>query len=265
MPSNHLILCHHLLLLPSIFPSIRVFFNELALLHWVMERQHQSFQNEYSRLSPFRIDWFDLPAVLCGYWYYYTVQKVVSDLRSVLCRTVSSFQKMQMQLTQKVSFFSVTYSHTPEITTENRSVGHLPEHIQGLFSLKGITYSANCFFTQDVIEHTFMSQGAETWLLNLCLQLPVNGQFDYFHFLTMQSTARNIPFQSFSFPKEYPGRRGWGARAAHCFYPGTVLSVLVSVLSGSTVSPWENPLHVPKGNRSPPRRVPPGGEDGRAR
>ena len=83
MSSNRLILCYPLLLLPSIFPSIRVFFSELALLHQVMERQHQSFQNEYSRLSPFRIDWFDLPAVLCGYWYYYTVQRVVSDLRSV--------------------------------------------------------------------------------------------------------------------------------------------------------------------------------------
>ena len=46
MPSNHLILCQPLLLLPSIFPSIRVFSNELALLAKVLELQlqHQSFQ-----------------------------------------------------------------------------------------------------------------------------------------------------------------------------------------------------------------------------
>ena len=44
MPSNHLILCRPLLLLLSIFPSIRVFSNELALLAKVLELQHQSFQ-----------------------------------------------------------------------------------------------------------------------------------------------------------------------------------------------------------------------------
>ena len=61
MPSNHLILCHPLLLLPSIFPSIRVFSNELALhMRWP---KYWSFSfsispsNEYSGL---RIDWFDL-------------------------------------------------------------------------------------------------------------------------------------------------------------------------------------------------------------
>ena len=65
MPSNHLILCHHLLLLPSIFPSIRVFSNELALrIRW---SKYCSFSispsNEYSGLISFRIDWFDLLAV----------------------------------------------------------------------------------------------------------------------------------------------------------------------------------------------------------
>ena len=64
MPSNHLILCHPLLL-PSIFPSIRVFFNELALsIRWP---KYWSFSispsNEYSGLISFRIDWFDLLAV----------------------------------------------------------------------------------------------------------------------------------------------------------------------------------------------------------
>ena len=67
MLSNHLILCHPFLLLLSIFPSIRVFSNELALhIRWP---KYWSFSfstspsNEYSRLISFRIDWFDLPAV----------------------------------------------------------------------------------------------------------------------------------------------------------------------------------------------------------
>ena len=65
MPSNHLILCRPLLLLPSIFPSIRVFSNELALhIRWP---KYWSFSispsNDYSGLISFRIDWLDLLAV----------------------------------------------------------------------------------------------------------------------------------------------------------------------------------------------------------
>ena len=67
MPSNHLILCHPLLLLPSIFPSIRVFSNELALhirwpKYWSISFSI-SPSNEYSGLISFRIDCFDLLAV----------------------------------------------------------------------------------------------------------------------------------------------------------------------------------------------------------
>ena len=65
MPSNHLILCHPLLLLPSIFPSIRVFSNEsLLCIRWP---KYWSFSfsmspsNEYSGLISFRMDWLDLP------------------------------------------------------------------------------------------------------------------------------------------------------------------------------------------------------------
>ena len=67
MPSNHLILCHPLLLPPSIFPSIRVFSNESALL--IRWPKYWSFSfsispsNEYSRLISFRINWFDLLAL----------------------------------------------------------------------------------------------------------------------------------------------------------------------------------------------------------
>ena len=67
MPSNHLILCRPLLLLPSIFPSIRVFSNESALcIRWPKYWSSSfsiSSSNEYSGLVFFRIDWFDLLAV----------------------------------------------------------------------------------------------------------------------------------------------------------------------------------------------------------
>ena len=67
MPSNFLILCHPLLLLPSIFPSIRVFSNESVLLirwpkYWSFSF-NTSPSNEYSGLISFRIDWLDLLAV----------------------------------------------------------------------------------------------------------------------------------------------------------------------------------------------------------
>ena len=67
MPSNHLILCHHLLFLPPIFTSIRVFSNESVLcIRWA---KYWSFSfsinpsNEYSGLTSFRIDWLDLLTV----------------------------------------------------------------------------------------------------------------------------------------------------------------------------------------------------------
>ena len=67
MPSNHLILCHPLLLLPSIFPSIRVFSNESALLiRWPKYRNFSfnvSPSNERPGLISFKMDWLDLLAV----------------------------------------------------------------------------------------------------------------------------------------------------------------------------------------------------------
>ena len=67
MPSSHLILCRPLLLLPSIFPSIRVFFNESVFC--IRRPKYCSFSfgispsNEYSGLISFRMDWLDLLAV----------------------------------------------------------------------------------------------------------------------------------------------------------------------------------------------------------
>ena len=64
MPSNHLILCRPLLLLPSIFPSTRVFSNKSALLiRWPKYWSFSFSSNKYSRLIFFRIDWFDFLAV----------------------------------------------------------------------------------------------------------------------------------------------------------------------------------------------------------
>ncbi|CAI9155475.1 unnamed protein product [Rangifer tarandus platyrhynchus] len=67
MPSNHLILCHPLLFLPSIFPNIRVFSNESAFrIRWP---KYWSFSfsispsNEHPGLISFRVDWFDLLVV----------------------------------------------------------------------------------------------------------------------------------------------------------------------------------------------------------
>ena len=101
MPSNHLILCHPLLLLPSIFPSIGVFSNESALqIRWP---KYWSFSfsispsNEYSRLISFRIDWFDLLAVhgilksLLRHHSLTFVGKVMPLLFNALSRSVIAF------------------------------------------------------------------------------------------------------------------------------------------------------------------------------
>ena len=67
MQNNHLVLCHPLLLLPSIFPNIRVFTNESALrIRWPKYWSFSfsiSLSNEHPELISFRMDWFDLLAV----------------------------------------------------------------------------------------------------------------------------------------------------------------------------------------------------------
>ena len=102
MPSNHLILCHHLLLLPSIFTSIRVFSNESALcVRWP---KYWSFSlsispsSEYSGLISFRIDWFDLLAVQ-------------GTLKSLL-----QYHSSEASILQHSAFFMVQLSH-PYVTT----------------------------------------------------------------------------------------------------------------------------------------------------
>ena len=102
MPSNHLILCHLLLLLPSIFPSIRVFSNESALcMRWP---KYWSFSfnispsNEHPGLVSFRMDWLDLLAVQ---W----------TLKSLL-----QHHSSKAAILQSSAFFTVQLSH-PYMTT----------------------------------------------------------------------------------------------------------------------------------------------------
>ena len=101
MPSNHLILCHPLLFLPSIFPSTRVFSNESALhLRWPKYWNFSfsiSPSNKYSGLISFRIEWFDL----------LTVQRILKSLlrhhRSkasvLLCSALFMVQLLHLYMT----------------------------------------------------------------------------------------------------------------------------------------------------------------------
>ena len=102
MPSNHLILCRPLLLLPSVFPSIRVFSNESALhIRWP---KYGSFSfninpsNEYSGLISFRMDWLDLLAVQ-------------GTLKSLL-----QHHSSKASILWRLAFFIVQLSH-PFVTT----------------------------------------------------------------------------------------------------------------------------------------------------
>ena len=96
MPSNHLILCRPLLLRPSIFASIRVFSNESVLrIRWPKYRSFSfsnSPSNEYSGLTSFRIDWFDL----------LVVQETLSSLLQ---------HHLKASLLQHSAFFMVQLSH----------------------------------------------------------------------------------------------------------------------------------------------------------
>ena len=100
MPSNHLILCCPLLLLPSIFPSIRVFSNESALhirlpRYWSFSFSISPF-SEYSGLISFRTDWFDLLVVqgtlksLLQYHSYFTYSLTEEGLGCFLVLAIVS-------------------------------------------------------------------------------------------------------------------------------------------------------------------------------
>ena len=108
MPSNHLILCHPLLLLPSIFPSIRIFSNESALhIRWPKYWSfgfNNSPSNEFSGLISFRTDWLDLLAVQ-------------GTLKSLLQHHSSKASILQCS-----AFFIVQLSHPYMTTGKNHSL-----------------------------------------------------------------------------------------------------------------------------------------------
>ena len=103
MSSNHVILCCPLLVLPSIFPSIRVFSNESVLhIRWPKYWSFSfsiSLSNEYSGLISFRTDWFDLLAIQWTLKIFFQHQSQKSTIR------------------QRSAFCMVQFSH-PYVTTE---------------------------------------------------------------------------------------------------------------------------------------------------
>ena len=109
MPSNHLILCSPLLLLPSVFPSIRVFSTESALHIWWPEYWSFSFSispfNEHPGLISFRMDWLDLLAVQ-------------GALKSLL-----QHHSSKASILQSSAFFTVQLSHPCMTTEKNHSLG----------------------------------------------------------------------------------------------------------------------------------------------
>ena len=94
MPSNHLILCHHFLLLPSIFPSIRVFSNESVLgIRWPKYWSFSfsiSLSNVYSGLIPFRMAWLDVLADQGTLKSLLQHQRSKASILSLLCGLQSS-------------------------------------------------------------------------------------------------------------------------------------------------------------------------------
>ena len=102
IPSNHLILCRPLLLLLSIFPSIRVFSNEPVLLIRWPKNWSFSFSispsNEYPGLTAFRVDWLDLLAVQGN------------------CQSLLQHLSSKVSILQRSAFFMVQLSH-PYMTT----------------------------------------------------------------------------------------------------------------------------------------------------
>ena len=106
MTSNHLVLCHPLLLLPSIFPSIRVFSNELALRSRWPKYWSFSFSpsKENSGLIFLRIDWFDL-------------LEVQGTLKSLL-----QHHSSKASILQRSTFFTVQLSHQLGIKQNQRSL-----------------------------------------------------------------------------------------------------------------------------------------------
>ena len=150
MPDSRLILCHPLLLLPSIFPSIRVFSNELApCIRWL---KYWSFSfnisptNEHSGLISFRMDWLDLLAVQ-------------GTLKSLL-----QHHSSEASILQCSAFFTVQLSH-PYMTT-----GKTITLTRRIFVGKVMSLLLICC----LVWSQLFFQGASVFLLLLLLQASFN-------------------------------------------------------------------------------------------
>ena len=138
MPSYHLILCHPLLLLPSIFPSIRVFSNESALgirwpKYWNLSFSISS-SNEYSGLISFRMNWL----------YILAVQGTLKSLLQHHC--------LKASILWRSAFFMAQLSHLywndhtfdyMDIGLTPTKLGRCPNITNALPSLAGVTKSLN--------------------------------------------------------------------------------------------------------------------------
>ena len=147
MPYNHLILCHPLLLLPSIFPSISVFLNE-SVLH-IKWPKYWSFSfnistsNEYSGLISFRMDWLDLVAIQ-------------GILKSLL-----QHHSSKASILRRSAFFIVQLSH-PYMTTGKTTaltrqtfVGKVMSLVFNMLSMLVITFLPRnkCLLTNGCSHH----------------------------------------------------------------------------------------------------------------
>ena len=120
MLSNHLILCLPILLLPSIFPSLRVFSNEPALRirwpkYWSFSFSSQS-SSEYSGLISFQTDWFDLPAV----------QGTLKSLLQHHNSKVSILQRSAFSMVQ-LSHLYMTTGKIIALTIQTYSIPFIPQ------------------------------------------------------------------------------------------------------------------------------------------
>ena len=112
IPSNHLVLCHPLLLPPSIFLSTRVFSNELSLCSRWPEYWSFSFSispsNEYSGLISFRFDWFDL-----------------LEVQGTLKHSLLQHNSSKASILPRSAFFMVPSSHPYMTTEKNHSFDYM--------------------------------------------------------------------------------------------------------------------------------------------
>ena len=139
MPSNHLILCHPLLLLSSVFPSIRVFSNESVLCtRWPKYWRVNviiSPSNEYSELISFKIDWLDLlavPGVLKSLLKHHRSKASILWLLNSQLKTINSFKILHFKYMQ----------------TEIQTAWRYQSHIQTQPDLFSLRYSGvSCLST----------------------------------------------------------------------------------------------------------------------